>query len=371
MATGTPSDIAHVSAHSRIERQRTGGPERRRVVAVRRAPGPILLLVLSTLGCASPSAPSASPSVAAVPPPVMASPTLVPTAMPTPRSLSQIDYRRLAAARRMLGLVDDRRSVEIAAFDPAAVSAYGALMTFEEKAGLDARRSDRPSVIELIEGYGVGFPDAWAGLFIDTADGAVVARFTRDLTTHEQRIRSIVSPNAVLRVRPARWSLGELTDLRSRIERAGDWFASMGIETTGTGLLVPDNVVTLRITSANTGAPHQIVDHFDAADMLRIRVTLPPWHGPTGGLRIRVVGTDGVPAAGVNCVPVALDPAASNVDAHAVTGQDGICAFDDLPSVTYDVRIAELGDRADSSLARIELGVRSHETTTAEVYVRR
>ena len=98
-----------------------------------------------------------------------------------------------------------------------------------------------------------------------------------------------------------------------------------------------NNVVDVHIRFPDAAIEAQVRDRF--ADTGWMHFTYdgpPPWQGPVGGLDVTVVDRAGK-AIPVDCLVGATDPRVA--DERTSYGAEGRCAFEDLASVTWTLRI--------------------------------
>ena len=255
----------------------------------------------------------------------------------------------LAEAQRFrssFGLRSDEQWVRKVAADPRSQpgeEAFGVPLMPDEMAELDRRARNSDEIFDLVEAYGLGYPDDWAGIFVDhQADGSVVALFSRNLVQHQADLRQRVAPRASLQVRPARWSLRQLDDFKAIIEADQDWLRTIDAWYTRSQVYPPENVVELRISSANPDAPARVAQHFQADGWLKVVSDgIGHWDGPTGSLVVRAVGPSGViPGRAYVCRLLPDDPAAfPDPGFEYETDENGECTFAAVGATGYDVQL--------------------------------
>lgn len=260
-----------------------------------------------------------------------------------------ITATELADAQRFrssFGLRTDEAWIRMVAVDPRSVpgvEAFGVPLMPDEMAELDRRARNSDQIFDLVEAYGLGYPDDWAGIFVDQqGDGAVVALFSSHLGQHEADLRQRVSPLASLEVRSARWSLRQLGAFKARVEADQDWLRTIDAWYTRSQVYPPENLVELRISSANPDAPALVAQHFQADGWLKvISDGIGHWDGPTGSLVVQAVGPSGViPGRSYVCRLLPDDLAAfPDPGFEYETDANGECSFTAVGATGYDVHI--------------------------------
>lgn len=242
-------------------------------------------------------------------------------------ALSQDDIAIARRFRQAVGLRSDEPWIRTVAADPSATVAYGVPLTPAEKDDLDRRAVQAPIVVAVVERYGSRHPSEWAGVHIDqTRGGLVVARFTARLEEHRRAIQALLGPDARFEVLLARWTTAELGELAERVVSERGWLATIGAAFINVGVHVDENLVVLRISSANPRASEQIVTHLAAQDRLRVESDgtgaklLPP-----GTLQVTAVDALGRPVPDLDCVPIPDVVGAYEGDIGYSTTAQGIC----------------------------------------------
>lgn len=294
------------------------------------------LAILLLAGCAPVGPESLAP--ATVPPSAVASPS---------SSLTEAEIEDAVRFRSEFGLPSDRAWVEQVAADPASaegLAMFGIPLLQAEMADLLARIGSQRDITPVIMRYGATQPDSWAGLFIDqAAGGAVVAQFTRDLERHERRLRALLPAGASFEVREVRWTRAELDRFAGEIITEQDWFTTLGLEFYAAEVEEEGNLVRVRYRGVRDEREGVIAAHFGSPDWLLLVATPPPWTGPTGDLTIQIVDRDGRPLQ-LTCSIETADPKVPSGGAVKVASEDGVCQWDNLPTVRLHITITAATD---------------------------
>jgi hypothetical protein len=295
------------------------------------------VMVAITLVAGGCGAPIEEPSLSRIPP----SPTPTPAWMSTDRIADAIRFRT------SVGFRADEAYVRQLSGDPSTalgVSLYGVPLTAAEIAELDKRARNEDLVAGTLTRYGEDHPDDWAGTFIDQAGGGmVVIRFTGDLDEHRFALSKVVNPAAHWEVRAASWSVAELESRRRAIEADRDWFETIKASYVRSATPAIDNVLEVRISSANPAAPDLVMQHFNGAGWLRVVSDgIGSWDGPRGDLRVQVTDATGRNLRGGDfmCLPIPDKPAAY-VDGPSGVSFDGVCRAFALGATGYEIQILE------------------------------
>ena len=234
------------------------------------------------------------------------------------------------ALRQRLGMRSDEAYVRALEADPEAgargrETAFGFAVTVAEAIELDRRVSRTDEVATAIEAYGAGIP-TWAGMFVDQPNGGiVVAQFTGDLELHRAALARLLSPDARYEVRLVGHSLAELVALADRVTADREWFRTVDSYFTGSGADQSESVVVVNVKSLDPDIAAKVIEHFDAAGLMRVVVSRHmPWTGGYGQIDIVAVDPDGRPVPNVYCWLITDDPAAWE-EGPEVTGDEGIC----------------------------------------------
>jgi hypothetical protein len=234
------------------------------------------------------------------------------------------------ALRQRLGMRSDEAYVRMLEGDPEAgargrETAFGFAVTVAEAAELGRRVSRTDEVATAIEAYGADIP-TWAGMFIDQPNGGiVVAQFTGDVEQHRAALARLLSPAARYEVRLVGHSLVELQALADRVTADRGWFRTVDSYFTGSGADQKASVVVVNVKSLDPDIAAKVIEHFDAAGLMRVVVsTLMPWTGGYGQIDIVAVDPDGRPVPDEYCWLITDDPAAWE-EPPEVTGDEGTC----------------------------------------------
>ena len=323
-------------------------------------------ILVAVAGCGEPRVPAAPPT------PVAAPESLSPPAS-TP---TQNPFADVIHLRALLGLPNDEAHVRALADDADAVErgkgAWGFPLTAEELALLERRARGMDEVGEVVRRYGVGQPETWAGWFVDTPKGLVIAQFTADLPAHRQALASLLNPDAKLELRPARWTLAELKALNQSVRDDEAWFESIDTELVANGIDVSGNQVriTIRTNRQDDVAP-EVLTHFNAAGRMAVLFGGGIWTGGSGELIVVVRDPAGNTLPNLECTIEADDPDAFRGDPTLFETDDrGRCRYRNIPAdvMTVTIRdIYDLGDWTGSGRVR----VRANDTVTLEITAER
>ena len=321
---------------------------------------------LAVAGCGSPPVSTAVPTDVATP---GSTPLSAPSAIKNP-------FADVIHLRALLGLPNDEAHVRALAEDADAVergkSAWGFPLTAEELAVIEARARNMDQVGEVVRSYAVDHPDTWAGMFVDTPAGSVIAQFTRDLPAHRQALAALLHPDAKLEIRPAQWTLAELKALNQSVRDDEAWFESIDTELIANGVDVSGNKVqvTIRTNREDDVAP-EVLTHFNAAERMAVLFGGGIWTGGSGDLVVVVRDPNGNPLPNLECAIEADDPDAFRGDPTLFETDDrGRCRYRNIPAdvMTVSIRdIYELGDWTGSGRVR----VRENDTVTLEITAER
>jgi len=142
------------------------------------------------------------------------------------------------------------------------VGKYSIPMTDAEVAVLRTRIADRQTVLDHLEQFGRDHTAEWGGYYLD--DNVIVALLIDPTGAVERELRTAVP--APFQVKPARWSLEELTALSNQV--SDDHWLQANYHIMSAGVDVEHNNVALEVSSADPAAPAKIVAHFKADDKL-------------------------------------------------------------------------------------------------------
>lgn len=254
------------------------------------------LLATLVLGCgdAARSLADPQPSVAATP-------------SPNPW-LTEANIARAIDFRTSFGLRADEAWVRRVAADPAAnprKSRYGIPLTPSEVAELVARAATTGALTDVVQAYGVDHPDDFVDVFVDAAQGRVIAQFAREIERHEAALRKLVAPDAPLDVEAVQYTHEELQVLFDRVVHDG-WLDERGYDLLDAGINTRANRVELYVSTADPDAVQTIAAHYDAGPMFEVTTDGIGWTQlPRGTLRGVAVDAHGTP---VPALVVRLQP---------------------------------------------------------------
>lgn len=322
-------------------------------------------MVLAVAGCAEPAVPTAPPTQVAAP---ESGPLPAPSATEDPFADAIHD-------RALVGLPNDEQHVRDVAADPAAVergkSAHGFPLTQEELALIEERARNIDEVGEVVRRYAADHQETWAGMFVDTSTGSVIAQFTGNLPAHREALTFLLHPNAKLELRPARWSLADLKALSRSIADDEAWFESVGAELAGAGVAISQNHVEIWIrTNRDDDVVSEIVTHFGGAGRMNIVDLGGVWTGGSGTLIVVARDEAGRPVPNLACSLEADDPDAFRGDPTAFeTDESGTCRFRNYPADTMTVTVRGVVGEPRQWSGTTRVAIRPNETVTVDVTV--
>ena len=225
-------------------------------------------------------------------------PTATPTAIASTNPwLAPAELARAEAFRKSYGLPSSDSWVRLVASDPQSllnVGKYSIPMTDAEVAVLRTRIADRQTVLDHLEQFGRDHTAEWGGYYL--GNNVIVALLIDPTGAVERELRTAVP--APFQVKPARWSLEELTALSNQV--SDDHWLQANYHIMSAGVDVEHNNVALEVSSADPAAPAKIVAHFKADDKLVVSID---GSGaavlPKGSVAGRAVDVSGKPAAGL------------------------------------------------------------------------
>jgi hypothetical protein len=256
-------------------------------------------------------------------------------------AFSERDISESVAFRERYGLRADLMWVRIVAANPeaqAGIPEFGVPLVPDELADLLSRRWD-PDLLAQARGYGLLFPEDFAGAYINQKANGVVIAFKDRVERHRVALSNLVPPESVVEVRRVDWSLADLHGFVDQINSEKAWFDSIGV-IVHPGENVLENVVDVRFKGPEE-ASGLIEQHFGNPGWLRARWTGPvPWTGPRADLSLSVLDTTGKPVPRLWCEYTPVDP---KVDAsgEAIFGTDsaGNCRLENLPVGLYVIEL--------------------------------
>lgn len=254
--------------------------------------------------------------------------SLAPSPLPTEVVPGEAEIADAMAFRELVGLRADEAWVREVAANPAATLTYGVpLMPFED-AELARRAANAHDVAPIVEAYGAEHADEYGGVYIDNAaGGVVVVTFTANVEAHEAALRKLLAPNALIDVREAVFTSGELNELQERIA-TDDSLRSEGIFVLTTAADEAAGIVTVELST----------ERLDAEAVLRalygpaVRTTIVDPTGaflkPRGVIAGRVIDDIGAPVeAALQLKPLFADIALDSMGIG--TQRDGTFVLDD------------------------------------------
>ncbi len=235
------------------------------------------------------------------------------------------------------------------AADPVAqvgIKEFGIPLTPTEFADLMSRRWDEDLFLQ-VRGYGLLFPDQFAGAYINLAGSGVVIEFTDEVDRHRTALSNLVANPALIEVREVEWSLKELEGFEEQVEAERAWFETVGLRFLQAGHPVDENVVLVDFVGPSEEAASLIESHFGNPTWLKARwLGPPPWSGPRADLIIEIRDAEGRPVPNIRCDVVPQDPRVGFefTDSLFGTGPAGNCEIRNVPTVVYEVRLHEWVD---------------------------
>ncbi len=234
-------------------------------------------------------------------------------------------------SRQQLGLRADETYVRNLWRDPAAVelgqtSGYGFPITKAELDLVESRARSTKAVTDTIDRYASSHEDVWAGRYVDTTTGSVIARFTDDLAIHRSALARLLHPDARYELRAAEWTKVELEALRVEVRNNKSWFASVDAKLTGLGVDLIANRTIVDVRSNRADIVGLTTEHFRAANRITVRVSPGAWTGGRGDLVVVARDRTGNPVVNLDCVLEVDEPGAWGNEVR-VTGDDGLCRF--------------------------------------------
>lgn len=319
-----------------------------------------VLLQVAAAGCGSIPDPLVSPS---------------PDVSPT-RPSDEIRFEVAIRLRSRLGLSTAEDFVRALARDSDAIarglssSGYGFPLTEAELRLLEGRARDVKAVKQVMNTYAADHPESWAGMFVQTATGVVVARFTGELPTHRAALARLLHVDARYEVQPARWTKVELDSLADRVRAEELWFRSVDAQLTGSGTDIISNQTLIYVRSNRADIGQIVTDHFDAEGRMRVDVEGPlPWTGPRGNLIVVARDAAGAPVPNLDCI---LKSDNSSAEGNLlVTDDDGRCRFLRVPAVGMSVVLQGRVGQEVLDFGRAQTTVRAGATVEVVIVVER
>ncbi len=258
----------------------------------------------------------------------------------TPAATIGSEVERAIAFRLKSGLRTDLAWVLQLAGDPAAQAGkreFGIPLSPAELSALRARVSLARDVASVVEQYGRGHPDQYAGTFTDPARGVVVAMFTADLAAHERGLWALVQPSAPLDVRPAAHTMAVLEDVQLQIRADMAELRSMGIDVLANGVRPSANAVEVEVATKRADVRELFASRYGAGRVV-LTVTAPSRSVAPGEIRGRAVDALGNGVADLDVRPT--DPSRDFWGGSAITtGADGSFIVRDASAGTYSISV--------------------------------
>lgn len=210
------------------------------------------------------------------------------------------------------------------------------LMPFELDM-VSARKLGLQALAPQVITYGQTFPQEYAGAFIEVT--RVVVRFTDRIGEHRASLDALFGEGAPFDVRAVRHSLQELEAFARTVEAERGWFLTIGAELYGASPREQTNSVRVRYEAASEDVEPRILEHFADPEWMSLSWYGPlPWSGPWGSLSVEVVDQAGRPVD-ATCSLFTEDRSVPS-DYLPQATDDGVCRYDRLPAVVWDVEIS-------------------------------
>jgi hypothetical protein len=215
-------------------------------------------------------------------------------------------------------------------------------MTPDEARAWDLKRANIEATGAPLTAYGLAHPEEWAGYFY-LDDGTAIAMVSGHAEDHRAAITELFGSQRVsVEVRAVRWSLAQLEGLRTRIREELSWVEKQGLTVEALGPRPEENRLLLVVSTPKVrpGVEQLILDHFDAAGLLRVEQRVVREDGlDSGSLSVAVVDLAGKPVAGVLCVLVPDLTDAHLDDVVRESDGDGRCHWDVMAATAVQVEI--------------------------------
>jgi hypothetical protein len=140
------------------------------------------------------------------------------------------------------------------------------------------------------QAYAATVPGEFGGLYLDQADGSVVALFTAHLQEHRQAILDSLGKAAPLVVKQVTYTEADLRALQDRISADMEWVKTIDAAPTSVSVDVIKNCTVFGISGTSPDAPALILAHYGQ---------------PAGKLRVESDGT-GVALMGTGWIDVSV-----------------------------------------------------------------
>ncbi len=263
---------------------------------------------------------------------------------------SEIELTRAMNFRRAAGLRSDRLWTRFVATSPdtqPGIRAFSVPLMPDELLTLQGRARTMDAIMPVVESYGTGHPNDWAGAYVDNVHGRAVALFVDRIEEHEDAVRRLLHPNAPLDVLDATWTLQELVAMQRAITRQIPWLRDHSFYFLGAGVDLRANVAFLEVSSGDPDAERILLEHFEGFGKLIVKSDGTGARLlPTGTLRGTVTDEEGQPIAGLLVELEGDIPGTGNTgDIGHATGPAGQFLFTDIAAIAYDIVLyEEVGD---------------------------
>lgn len=194
------------------------------------------------------------------------------------------------------GLRSDHAWVEEVPSVPTTTPEAGAFahpLTDEEVAGLFAR-NEQTAPVEVVNGYAEGFPETFAGTWLDNvAGGVLTVAFTEDVDERRAELEALLAPGTDLAVVRAERSAAELHAVKDRIDASG----LMGTVVDGHGIRTDVQLVSVLLRVVDEESVAALRDAVGEESMAAVCVEgrtpdelVPEGPQPPGGAGWRLLG---------------------------------------------------------------------------------
>jgi hypothetical protein len=295
-----------------------------------------------------------------------------PTAVEPSLSPAERDIVEAIRLRGLLGLRNDEAYVRELASDPDAAPSrmYGFPMTPDEDRLVEQRAADMDAVSEVVRKYGAEHQDEWAGLYLETPTGLVVAQFTGSLDVHRAELGKLLHPNARLEIRQARWTSAALKELKDRVRADESWFDTIETRLNSLGVDVSGNRLKIGIRTNREDVIPLIAAQFGGPDRVDVVFEGGIWMDGGGDLVIVARDPTGRPVPNLDCWIEGDDPDSDAGDGIAfATDNDGTCRFRNTAADTVTIFVRGIAGEPRQWRGTARATVRRDDRTTVEVTV--
>ena len=250
--------------------------------------------------------------------------------------------------RTLYGLRADVDFVLQLAHDPAAsVDPYDVPLLPAELQIVAAAQSSAQTLVLVARQYGQDFPE-FAGAWLELP--RVVLGFSDGIAERRAEVQSLFGDKVL--VQESRFSLHELQAFMASVESDRAWFSTVGAEIVDIGIDEMLNKVRVHLRAPVRSLEDQARERFSDTGWLGFTYSRPgPWQGPVGGLEVAATDTSGQRAP-VTCLLGSTDPRVQ--DEKIVDGPDGKCVFENLPAVTWSLRVDyDAGGQSDTEIVDV------------------